>query len=351
MLKTRMTELFGIKYPIMLAGMNWITDEKLVSVVSNAGGLGIFATARCTIDEMRESIRQIRKLTNNPFGVNVILRPGSEEKIKVAIEEKVPVVNYTLGKPWFIDKVHAYGGKVIGTTAVAKHAAKAASLGCDAVVVTGHEAAAHGDRATSMVLIPIAASSVKVPLISAGGIYDGRGLAAVLALGAEGVSMGTRFMVTKECMLHDNFKKLVIAASEQDTMYDTVFDGMLARALKSKATEEIVANRGVSLAERFAAAMKIRKVLKMSYPEFLAMGVKTMFMGEDASTLWTQAKNAAGAVRSMKGIYEGDTEKGMLYAGQNVGGIHDIPTVQELLDRMVAEAEQTIEKLQSRRVA
>ncbi len=168
MLKTRMTELFEIKYPIMWAGMNWITDEKLVATVSNAGGLGVFATARCTIEEMRESIRQIKKMTNNPFGVNVILRPGSEEKIKVAIEEKVPVVNYTLGKPWFIDKVHAYGGKVLGTTAVAKHASKAASLGCDAVIVTGHEAAAHGDKATSMVLIPVAASQVKVPLIAAG---------------------------------------------------------------------------------------------------------------------------------------------------------------------------------------
>lgn len=345
MLKTRMTELFGIKYPIMLAGMNWITDEKLVAAVSNAGGLGVFATARCTTDEMRDSIRTIKKLTEKPFGVNVILRPGSEEKIAVAIDEKVPVLNYTLGKPWFIDKVHAYGGKVLGTTAVAKHADKAVSLGCDAVIVTGHEAAAHGDKATSMVLTPIVAASVKVPVISAGGIYDGRGLAAALALGAEGVSMGTRFMVTKECLLHDNFKKLVIASSEQDTLYDTVFDGMLARALKSRATDEIVRNRGVSLAERFSAAMKIRKVLQMSYPAFFAMGVKTMFMGEDSSPLWTQAKSAAGAVRAMKGIYEGDTERGMLYAGQNVGGIQDIPTVQELLDRMIIEAEQTVRML------
>ena len=189
-------------------------------------GWGVFATARCTPDEMRENIREIRRLTNRPFGVNVILRPGQEEKVKVAIEEKVPILNYTLGKPWFIDKVHAYGGKVLGTTAVAKHAAKAAQLGCDAVVVTGHEAAAHGDKATSMVLIPVAASSVKVPIISAGGIYDGRGLAAALALGAEGVSMGTRFMLTQECVLHDNFKKLCLAATEQDTLYDTVFDGM-----------------------------------------------------------------------------------------------------------------------------
>lgn len=350
MLKTRMTELFEIKYPIMLAGMNWITDTKLVAAVSNAGGLGIFATARCTPDEMRENIREIKKLTDKPFGVNVILRPGSQEKIKVAVEEKVPIVNYTLGKPWFIDQVHAYGGKVLGTTAVAKHAAKAAQLGCDAVVVTGHEAAAHGDKATSMVLIPIAASSIKVPVIAAGGIYDGRGLAAALALGAEGVSMGTRFMLTKECVLHENFKKLCLAATEQDTLYDTAFDGMWGRALKSKGAEELQ-TAGVGLFERFQAAMKIRKVLNMSYPALMAMGIKTMMAGEDGVSLWVQARQAVGAVKSMKAIYEGDTENGFLFAGQNIGGIRDVPTVKELIERTITEAEQVMDSLQKKRVS
>jgi enoyl-[acyl-carrier protein] reductase II len=350
MLKTLMTELFGIEHPIMLAGMNWITDTKMVGAVSNAGGLGVFATARCTPEEMRENIREIRKLTNKPFGVNVILRPGSgaEEKIKVALEEKVPVVNYTLGKPWFVDQVHAYGGKVLGTTAVAKHAAKAAQLGCDAVVVTGHEAAAHGDKATSMVLIPIAANAVKVPVISAGGIYDGRGLAAALALGAEGVSMGTRFMLTKDCVLHDNFKNLCLAATEQDTVYDTVFDGMWGRVLKSKGALYLQRER-FALLERLTAAMKIRKVMNLSYPEFIAMMLKTMMAAEDGASLWAQSRQAAGAVRSMKAIYEGDTENGFLFAGQNIGGIRDVPTVKELILRVVAEAEQTIESLKSKR--
>ena len=350
MIKTRMTELFEIDHPIMLAGMNWITDTKLVAAVCNAGGLGVFATARCTPDEMRENIREIRKLTNKPFGVNVILRPGQEVKIKVAVEEKVPVLNYTLGKPWFIDQVHAYGGKVLGTTAVAKHAAKAAQLGCDAVVVTGHEAAAHGDKATSMVLIPIAASSVKVPVISAGGIYDGRGLAAALSLGAEGVSMGTRFMLTKECVLHENFKKLCLAATEQDTLYDTAFDGMWGRVLKSKGAEELQV-QGVGLFDRLQSALRIRKVLNLSYPAFMAMGFKTMMAGEDAISLWAQSRQAVGAVKSMKAIYEGDTESGFLFAGQNIGGIRDIPTVKEVIERTVAEAEQVMDNLQKKRVA
>jgi enoyl-[acyl-carrier protein] reductase II len=347
MLTTRMTELFGIEHPIMLAGMNWITDPDLVAVVCNAGGLGVFATARCTPDEMRENLGMIRKLTTRPFGVNVILRAGAPEKIKVAIEEKVPIVNYTLGKPWFIDQVHAYGGKVIGTTALAKHAVAAAKLGCDAVIVTGHEAAAHGDKATSLVLIPIAASAVKVPIIAAGGFYDGRGLAAALSLGAEGISMGTRFMLTKECLLHENFKKLCLAATEQDTVYDTVFDGMLGRALKSKGTKAMQ-KRGFPLVEAFKAAGQIRKVLKLTYPQFIAMSFKMMTAGEDSASLWAQARQGAGTVRAMKGIYEGDLEEGILYAGQAVGGINDIPTVKELIERVVAEAEQTLASLHSK---
>ncbi|MBW2637874.1 MAG: nitronate monooxygenase [Deltaproteobacteria bacterium] len=347
MLKTGMTELFGIEYPIMLAGMNWVTDTKLVAAVSNAGGLGVFATARCTPDEMRKNIQEIRELTDKPFGVNVILRPGSQEKIKVAVEEKVPVLNYTLGKPWFIDQVHAYGGKVLGTTALAKHATKAAQLGCDAVVVTGHEAAAHGGKATSMVLIPIAASTIKIPVIAAGGIYDGRGLAAALALGAEGVSMGTRFMMTNECVLHENFKKLCLAATEQDTIYDTVFDGMWGRVLKSKGAEDLQKG-GLGFLERLQAAMKIRKVLNMSCPAFFAMGFKTMMAGEDGASLWVQARQAVGAVKSMKAIYEGDMREGFLFAGQNIGGIQDVPTVKELVERTVSEAEHSLNLLKNK---
>ena len=189
MFKTKMTQMFGIKHPIMLAGMNWITEPELVSAVCNAGGLGILAIARCNPKETRENIRKIRDMTDQPFGVNQILvGPGAKENIAVAIEEKVPIINYSLGKPWFVKDVHAYGGKVVGTIAIARHAARAVELGCDALVITGHEAAAHGAAATSMVLIPIVASMVDVPLIAAGGFYDGRGLAAALALGADGIS-------------------------------------------------------------------------------------------------------------------------------------------------------------------
>jgi enoyl-[acyl-carrier protein] reductase II len=342
MIKTRMTEVFGIQHPIMLAGMNWITDARLVAAVCNAGGLGIFATARCTPEEMRENIREIRKLTDRPFGVNIILIFfGGPEKIKVAIEEKVPIINYTLGKPWFIDEVHAYGGKVMGTTALAKHAFKAAQLGCDAVIVTGHEAAGHGANATSLILIPIAASTVKVPIIAAGGFYDGRGLAAALALGADGISMGTRLMLTKESILHDSFKKLCLDATEQDTLYDTVFDGLPGRALKSKGAKDMQ-KRGFPFVEAFKAASQLRNEMKLTYPQFVALSLKMMSAGEESSPLWVQARQATGLARFLRGIYDGDTEEGILFAGQAIGGIHDIPTVEELIHRVINEAEKIL---------
>jgi len=258
----------------MLAGMNWITDPKLVSAVSNAGGLGILATARCNPHETRESIKEIRKLTDKPFGINQILNgPGAKENIAIAIEERVPVINYSLGKPWFIDVVHTYGGKVVGTIAVAKHAVRAEQLGCDALVVTGHEAAAHGDIATSMVLLPVVARQVQIPLIAAGGFYDGRGLAAALALGADGISMGTRFAITQESMVHDDFKQLCLQATEQDTLYSNVFDGMPGRVLKTKGAEKMM-KTGLSIIEAFQAAKEVKQVLKLSFWKLISLKIK-----------------------------------------------------------------------------
>lgn len=344
MFKTKMTELFGIKHPIMLAGMNWITDPNLVATVCNAGGLGILATARYTADELRKCIREIKSLTDKPFGINqMLLMPGAQEAIKIAIEEKVPVVNYTLGKPWFIDQVHAYGGKVLGTTALAKHAVKAEQLGCDAIVITGYEAAAHGADATSMVLIPTVASVVKIPIIAAGGFYDGRGLAAALSLGADGISMGTRFMLTKESVLHENFKQLCLEATEQDTIYDTVFDGMPGRALKSKGAIALT-NRGFPVIDAFKGAMQIKNMLKLSTAQFVGLSFKMMSSDEESSPLWVQARQAAGIPKHLKGMFEGDKEEGVLFAGQCIGDIHDIPTCAELIDRVIKEAEEAVNK-------
>jgi len=319
MLKTKMTELFGITHPVMLAGMNWITEPELVSAVCNAGGLGILAVARYNPKETRQSIRQIRELTDKPFGINqILIGPGARENIAVAIEEKVPVINYSLGKPWFVQDVHAYGGKVMGTIAIARHAAKAVELGCDALVVTGHEAAAHGAAATSMVLIPIVASMVNVPLIAAGGFYNGRGLIAALALGADGISLGTRFMLVKESPVHENFKRLCLEATEQDTLYDNVFDGMDGRVLKTKASVAMT-KRGFPIIGAIKGALLVKRLLNLSTSKFIASAI-AMATAEEGHPLWVLARQAVGNMRHLKAIQEGDTEEGILFAGQCVGG-------------------------------
>lgn len=344
-----MTEIFGIKHPIMLAGMNWITEPKLVSAVCNAGGLGILAIARCTLKETKELIRQVRDMTDKPFGINqILIGPGARENIETAIDEKVPVINYSLGKPWFVDAVHAYGGKVVGTIAIAKHATKAVQAGCDALVVTGHEAAAHGAAATSMVLIPIVASVVNVPLIAAGGFYNGRGLAAALALGADGISMGSRFMVVRESMVHDNFKCLCLEATEQDTLYDTVFDGMEGRVLKTKEALAMTRRRGFPVMEAFKGALLVKNLMKLSWPKFAAVSLE-MLRAEEGHPLVVLARQAVGNMKHLKAINEGDMEGGILFAGQCCGGITDNPTTMELIDRIIVEAEATLEQLNKKR--
>lgn len=205
-MKTRLTELLGIKHPILLAGMTYITQPPLVAAVSNAGGLGLFACGHLNPDGTRAAIKQIRGLTDKPFGINsALIFPMSRGNVEVAIEEKVPVINYSLGRPWFMNMVHKYGGKVIATIATARHALSAEKLGADAIIVTGHEAAAHGGDVTSLILLPQVARTIKVPAIGAGGFCDGWGLAAALILGAQGISMGTRFMLTKESDLHESY--------------------------------------------------------------------------------------------------------------------------------------------------
>ncbi len=325
----------------MLAGMNWVTTPRLVAAVCNAGGLGIFATAATSPEDTRKNIREIRRLTDKPFGINqILIGPNAKENIAVAIEEQVPIVNYSLGKPWFVDHVHAYGGKVMGTVATTRHAVRAAQLGCDLVVVTGHEAAAHGDAATSMVLIPLVARQIKVPLIAAGGFFDGRGLAAALVLGADAVSMGTRFTVTQESRVHMNFKQLCIKATEQDTLYADVFDGLPGRVLKSPGAEAMLKRR-FPLVDSARSALQVKQLLNLSLPQFIGLSW-SMLRSEEARSLLVQARSAEGATRHLKAVNDGNVAEGFLFAGQSVGGICDIPTCQEVIERIVAEAEERL---------
>jgi enoyl-[acyl-carrier protein] reductase II len=340
-MKTRITELFGIKYPILLSGMSWISVPKMVAAVSNAGGLGILATGPLNAEQTRAAIREIRSLTDKPFGANAtLLFPGAAENAKVLLEEKVPVINFSLGKgDWIVRESHAYGGKVIATVVNARHAKRAQDYGCDAVIATGHEAAAHGEHVTSLVLIPSLLDAVQIPVIGAGGFGDGRGLAAALALGAEGIAMGTRFMTTKESPLHDVYKKLSLEKDVEDTLYSDRFDGLLCRIMKTEAAEKAI-RRGLNLPAAFFNAQDIAKQLKLP---FFKLFVGVLMAG------WKTAKQLAYMANGFHAIRvateNGDTQEGVLPVGQVMGLLHDEPTVAELMERMVAEAKKQQEKL------
>ncbi len=354
-MKTRITELFGIKHPIMLAGMNWLTQPEIVAAVCNAGGLGNLAISGHTPEGLRSDIKKIRELTDKSFSINqILLSPTAKANLAVVIDEKVPIVNYTLGRPPeivpLIQAVHNYGGKVIATVALARHAARAEQLGVDAINITGHEAAAHGGYATSMVLIPLVASSVKVPITAAGGFYDGRGLAAALALGADGITMGTRFAMTKECQLHEHWKQVIMKSTEQDTVYVDVGDPAVnARVMKTKKAEAEMKKR-FPLAEAMAGALETKRLLRLSWWGLVSSGLSTR-KGEGGMGMREQLRYAANTARAKRVMFEGDENAGTLAIGQVIGGIRDVPTCQELIERVVAQAEAVLEATREKALA
>ena len=333
-MKTRLTEMVGIKYPIVLSGMSWISTPKMVAAVSNAGGLGILATGPLNAAQTREAIREIRKLTDKPFGANASLMfPGAAENAKILLQEKVPVINFALGKgDWIVKEAHKYGGKVFATVVNVKHAKRAQDFGTDAVIATGQEAAAHGEDVTSLVLIPHLAENLKIPVIAAGGFADGRGIAAALALGAEGVAMGTRLMTTKESPLHENFKKLTMEKDVYDTLFSKRFDGILCRVMKTDAAKKAMKN-GLSWPAAFFNSQDIAKQIGVPYFK--------LFLGVLASG-YKNAKQLAFMANAFKAIKDatedGDSKKGVLPVGQVQGLIHDQPTVAELFERIMKEA-------------
>lgn len=333
-MKTRITEMLGIQYPIILSGMSWISTPEMVAAVSNAGGLGILATGPLSLEDTRAAIHKIRTLTDKPFGANATLMfPGADKNAKLLLEEKVPVINFALGKgDWIVQEAHKYGGKVLATVVNLKHALKAQEFGSDAVIATGQEAAAHGEDVTSMVLIPHLAENLKIPVIAAGGIADGRGLAAAIALGAEGVAMGTRLMTTRESPLHAQYKALAVKKDVYDTLFSKRFDGILCRVMKTDAAKKAIKN-GLNLPAAFFNSRNIARQINQPYWK-LFIGV--MFSGMSNAIQLAYMANAFKAIRLA--TEDGNTVTGVLPVGQVQGLVHDVPTVAELFARMDAEA-------------
>jgi len=332
-MKTRITELFGIQHPIVLSGMGWVSVPDLVAAVSNAGGLGILATAPLSAEETRDSIREIRELTDKPFGANVsLLLPGAENNADVVLGERVPVVNFSLGKgDRLVEEAHAYGGKVVATVTTLHHALRAQDYGTDAVIATGHEAAGHGGLATSLVLVPGLVEKLDIPVIAAGGFGDGRGLAAALSLGADAIAMGTRFMLTRESVMHPSLKKKAAEKNIHGTVYSPRFDGMECRMMDNPGARRAI-ERGFDLP---AAFRNSRKAAAQKNTSFWKLFFSVLASG------WKNARQTAYFANSFKGCrdaLEGDAEWGLMPLGQVTGLIHEESTVEEVIDSILREA-------------
>ncbi|HOD15012.1 MAG TPA: nitronate monooxygenase [Spirochaetota bacterium] len=332
-METRITKLFGIKYPIILPGMSWISVPELVAAVCNAGGIGWLATGPLNTEQTRASIRRIRELTDKPFGAGAtLLMPGARENAEVILEEKVPVVNVSLGKcDWIAERAHKYGGKVIATVTTEKHAIAAEKQGADALQVTGNEAAAHGSQVTTLVLTPAIVKAVKIPVVAIGGFADGHGLAAALALGAEGIGMGTRLSMTKESPVHELTKKAQIEASIDDTIYSNRFDGLYCRVLKSPQAEKSI-RQGISLPRAMIVGPRIARELKL--PLFKLM----LGMLAQPANMMKLAHMSTAFDKIRCATENGDLKYGVHLTGQVQGIINDMPTVKEVIDRTVKEA-------------
>ncbi|MBM7586674.1 NAD(P)H-dependent flavin oxidoreductase YrpB (nitropropane dioxygenase family) [Bacillus pakistanensis] len=313
--KTRVTELLGIKYPIIQGGLAYLAYSDLAAAVSNAGGLGqITAMSLPSPEALKEEIRKVRTLTDKPFGVNFAIgqhgRPFSHY-LDVAIDEKVPVISMTGGNPTPIfEQLEGVEVKKLVLVAAKRQAIKAEELGADAVMVVGQEGGGHigKDDIGTFVLIPRVVDAVSIPVIASGGIGDGRGVMAAISLGAEGVEMGTRFIATKECIhASDVYKQRLIEGSENDTVVIKRSIGAPARAIKGPWTEKILTIESQ----------------KGSYDD-----LKVLISGK----------------ANQKYIYEGFEDQGFGWAGQVMGLIHDIPDVDNLFRNIFSEAETIREK-------
>ncbi|HIU88070.1 MAG TPA: enoyl-[acyl-carrier-protein] reductase FabK [Candidatus Avilachnospira avistercoris] len=300
-MNTRITELLGIEYPIIQGGMAWVAEAHLAAAVSNAGGLGLLGGASAPAEVIRDMIRQTREMTDKPFGVNVMLMsPYAKEVAQVVVEEKVQVVTTGAGNPGaYLSMWQDAGIKVIPVVASVAHARLMERAGVDAVVAEGTESGGHIGEATTMTLIPAVADAVNIPVIAAGGIADGRGMAAAFMLGAEGVQVGTRFVATKEAVVHQNYKDRIVKAKDIDSAVTGRSHGHPVRCLRNQMTREY---------NRLEAEGKSFEEL-----EYLTLG----------------------SLR--KAVQEGDITNGTVMAGQIASVIHDIKSCREVVEEMEAE--------------
>lgn len=332
-ISTRITRLFQCRYPIVLPGMSWISTPSLTAAVSDAGGLGILASGPLNADETRKAIHQIRQLTDQPFGIGVtIAMPGALENARVALEEKVPILNTSLGKvpQWMLKELENYDGKLLCTVTNKKHAEVAIENGAHALMATGHEAAAHGGDLTTMSLIG-QLQQYDIPLVAAGGIVNGKGLASALTVGADAVAMGTRLALTQESPLGSKGN----LQEYKGTIYGSNFDGIPARVLDTPKARELMKKRPGMLKVAYRALLASRK---LNIPLYQVLG--GLVTNYDKIFMVAQLGAATEAI--VQATVDGNLDDGVQFIGQGIDNIppgHQ-PAVADLISGMIQEAEE-----------
>ena len=308
-MKSAITELLGIQYPIFQGGMAWIAESTLAAAVSNAGGLGIIAGGSAPIDYLREQIRRCKSLTDKPFGVNIMLMsPNAEELAQLVIDEKVPVVTTGAGNPGkFMAAWKEAGVKVIPVVPSVALAVRMERAGADAVIAEGTESGGHIGENTTMCLVPQVVDAVNIPVIAAGGIADGRGVAASFMLGAQGVQVGTRFLAADECQIHPTYKELVVKAKDTDSVVTGRYTGHPCRNVRTKFTKK------------------------------LASGERDGSLTPDEFEQLT-----LGSLR--KAVQDGNLEEGSFLCGAIAGMIKDVKPAKDIITEMFAQADKLLGK-------
>ncbi|MFI6433842.1 NAD(P)H-dependent flavin oxidoreductase [Streptomyces sp. NPDC050759] len=345
-METALTRLVGVRHPIVQTGMGWVAGPRLVSATANAGALGILASATMTIDQLRDAVREVKSRTDAPFGVNLRADAADAgDRVRVIVEEGVRVASFALApSAELIGALKEAGVVVVPSVGARRHAEKVAAWGADAVIVQGGEGGGHTGEVATTVLLPQVVDAVDIPVVAAGGFFDGRGLVAALAYGAAGVAMGTRFLLTSDSTVPDAVKARYLAATVKDVTVTRAVDGLPHRMLRTDLVESLENTgraRTLLRAARHAAAF--RGLSGLTWRQLLHDGL-AMRHGKDLT--WSQVLLAANTPMLLRSaMVDGRTDLGVMASGQVAGVIDDLPSCTELVERIMKEAEEILEGL------
>jgi len=342
-LQTRFCELVGVQYPIVQTGMGWVSGPRLTAATSNAGGLGILAAATMTFEQLQDAVTEVRSRTESPFGVNLRAdQPNALDICDFLIASKVRLASFA-GPPSrpLIDKLKAAGVLTMPTVGAPRHAEKMQGWGVDAVIAQGHEGGGHTGPISTTLLLPRVVDAVDIPVLGAGGFFDGRGLVAALAYGADGIAMGTRFLLTQESTVPDNVKEIYLQTGLTGTLVTRSVDGHPQRVIQTQLIQRL--ERTGSLGGLWSALSHVLAFRKETGASVVDLIREGLAMRKSQQLTWPQVLMAANApMMTRASMVEGRPEVGILPTGQVTGTIDSLPTVGELLDGIMAEANQVL---------